>query len=1065
MFTKYADCHIEGFCKSSVGRTAATHHVGSFDYTPNDDGHYLYVAVRACTGDVPNLNYDMLPSEELKTAYKSFMGSSVFLNHKNSDPEDARGAIVDAKWHDEDPDDEWVEILMEMDEDRCPKLCKLIKSGEIDTVSMGCFVPGTLVTMSDGTTKTIETVVEGDRVLTLDGSVGDVSYVMSHQHDGLIYEIGSYAQGRPMRLTEEHPVWVRRPQRGEYDTVRGRIEKNNGDGVHVCTCGRKFISHRSLAAHLREEKLKGHESEHGFVPEFDGWVNAADVQIGDYVLDPAIKNSEECDRALARLLGYYLAEGNFGYDKKRKLDEGVPSFVEWTFNENETEYHAEVMRLVRELGYSPVGPYYKNGAATVRCNSPELADIMLRLGGKYSWGKHVSEDVMHWDVDAQRDLLEAYFNGDAHWKDGAHCAHFEFATVSSQLAEQIQAMCTRCGIRCSEPRVSTSAQERLGNRPVYYAQGNFEAAPEGGTSLLAYIDEQGMWRRVTSIRVLEYHGLVYNFEVADSHSYVAEGCAVHNCSVRDTRCSICGNVAEFPFEYCEHVQQKGREFQGKLAYEICNGIDFFECSWVYDPADPTAHTVELLDEGKKVAKIASLELVYEDEYLGRPYRISFQDASKPYVWNVYGVTRGSGATYSEAQADAAARAFIESIPPDDGSDYQRQDGPTSDELYKDTDMEQWDIDLHESKKVAGLSRERPRFDEYRVQGVFDDGTRWCETTLWYRQWDDDEMPSSPEEWGEDVTICDDGSGTLAVIYADDQVAYFDGSAYMYPQGDAMDFDKALDDERLAHDVLVESSKYDEMISGEDVKVAQAAEVWSCSGVYSNGTISGGGPAGGHFDNSFGNWLPNDPVETEDCYGGFTLNLNGTPVVEFDSDMEDVSEYVDGVEGRDISGVVAECVESKADEVIEFMKDWSWYVEDDERDKRHFWEQYFKDAADNSSDGGKWTAKITNMDALPDLPTSEVTAGRKSLPGLEQWQTNDDGSYSFHSGSPKLDFVVYDRGDGRWLAGCDNDYGECMYWIADSLAFERGFGSAQECYERLNQEFMDNGRDIHIRDYY
>ena len=742
MFRKYADCHIEGFCRSSIGRVASRHRVGSFDYAPNNDGNYLYVAVRACTGDVPNLNYDMLPSEELKTAYKTFIGSSVFLNHKNDDPEDARGAIVDARWHDEDPDDEWVEILMEMDEDRCPKLCKLIKSGEIDTVSMGCFVPGTLVTMSDGTTKTIETVVEGDRVLTLDGSVGAVSYVMSHQHDGLIYEIGSYAQSRPMRLTEEHPVWVRRPQRGEYDTVRGRIEKNNGDGVHVCTCGRKFISHRSLAAHLREEKLKGHESEHGLLPEFDGWVNAADVQIGDYVLDPAIKDSEECDRVLARLLGYYLAEGNFGYDKKRKLDEGVPSSVEWTFNENETEYHAEVMRLVRELGYSPVGPYYKNGGAMVRCNSPELADIMLRLGGRYSWGKHVSEDVMHWDVDAQRDLLEAYFNGDAHWEDGARCAHFEFSTVSSQLAEQIQAMCTRCGIRCTEPRVSTFAQEQSGNRPVYCAQGNFEVAPEGGTSLMAYIDEQGMWRRVTSIRVLEYHGLVYNFEVADSHSYVAEGCAVHNCNVRNTRCSICGNVAEFPFEYCEHVQQKGREFQGKLAYEICNGIDFFECSWVYDPADPTAHTVEM----------------HED--------ISKKAASK--------------------------RTF----------------------LRKD-----------ESGKLAGITRERPHFDSSGKEGVFEDGVRWCETSLWYRQWDDGKMPSSPEDWGEDVTLCDDGSGTLAVIYAGDQIAYFEGSDYMYPQGDAIDFSKALGDDDLAREVLIESSRYDENVNGETVDVAKFEERW------------------------------------------------------------------------------------------------------------------------------------------------------------------------------------------------------------------------------------------------
>ena len=143
-FTKYADCEVLNFSCSRKGqRTAALAKIGSFEYEPATDGNYLYVAVRACTADVPNLNLDMLPSWELETAYETFRGASVFLNHDNSDPAKARGVVVDAKYHDEDPDDKWVEILMEMDEDRCPKLCSLIRSGEMDTVSMGANVEST----------------------------------------------------------------------------------------------------------------------------------------------------------------------------------------------------------------------------------------------------------------------------------------------------------------------------------------------------------------------------------------------------------------------------------------------------------------------------------------------------------------------------------------------------------------------------------------------------------------------------------------------------------------------------------------------------------------------------------------------------------------------------------------------------------------------------------------------------------------------------------------------------------------------------------------------------------
>lgn len=147
MFVKFSKASIIDHSAKRRTRTAKvatdSKKCGSFEYTPNTDGKYLYAAVRACTADVPNLNFDMLPHEELKTAYKSFIGASIFLNHDNTDPEKARGAILDAVYHDEDPEDRWIECLMEFDEERCPKLCSLLRSGEIDTFSMGCQVAST----------------------------------------------------------------------------------------------------------------------------------------------------------------------------------------------------------------------------------------------------------------------------------------------------------------------------------------------------------------------------------------------------------------------------------------------------------------------------------------------------------------------------------------------------------------------------------------------------------------------------------------------------------------------------------------------------------------------------------------------------------------------------------------------------------------------------------------------------------------------------------------------------------------------------------------------------------
>lgn len=73
-------------------------------------------------------------------------------------------------------------------------------------------------------------------------------------------------------------------------------------------------------------------------------------------------------------------------------------------------------------------------------------------------------------------------------------------------------------------------------------------------------------------------------------------------------CSVCAKEASTPSEYCEHIKKKGITFEitsdngqkvRKKAYEDCYGVNFFEISFVFDPADTTA----LISE--KQGKIAS----------------------------------------------------------------------------------------------------------------------------------------------------------------------------------------------------------------------------------------------------------------------------------------------------------------------------------------------------------------------------------------------------------------------------------------------------------------------------
>jgi hypothetical protein len=96
---------------------------------------YLYTVVRAISARV-NQNYDGWPSHELKKAYKTFIGKPVFVNHENHDPTKARGVVVAARYA-ENGMDKYIEVVQEIDAGRFPKLAHEIKTGGLDSVSMG----------------------------------------------------------------------------------------------------------------------------------------------------------------------------------------------------------------------------------------------------------------------------------------------------------------------------------------------------------------------------------------------------------------------------------------------------------------------------------------------------------------------------------------------------------------------------------------------------------------------------------------------------------------------------------------------------------------------------------------------------------------------------------------------------------------------------------------------------------------------------------------------------------------------------------------------------------------
>ena len=72
------------------------------------------------------------------------------------------------------------------------------------------------------------------------------------------------------------------------------------------------------------------------------------------------------------------------------------------------------------------------------------------------------------------------------------------------------------------------------------------------------------------------------------------------CTAEKTICSVCNKEAYSPGEFCNHIKfDKGREIEGKVAFEWCEGVVFEEESSVDDPADKSALTQEVILASKQ----------------------------------------------------------------------------------------------------------------------------------------------------------------------------------------------------------------------------------------------------------------------------------------------------------------------------------------------------------------------------------------------------------------------------------------------------------------------------------
>jgi hypothetical protein len=163
-----------------------------------------------------NNNHDCFERKLLLSSFGTFIGGSNFVEHIQI-PELSKGKLLDAAARDLG-DTVYVDILIATDRKHKP-LITAIKNGSLQTLSMGCFVPGTPISMAGGARLPIEEVWPGSMVLTHKGRAREV---LNQQTRGGHWSMRRMrVEGVPdsIEATSTHPFFVFRSTKVEVEQV------------------------------------------------------------------------------------------------------------------------------------------------------------------------------------------------------------------------------------------------------------------------------------------------------------------------------------------------------------------------------------------------------------------------------------------------------------------------------------------------------------------------------------------------------------------------------------------------------------------------------------------------------------------------------------------------------------------------------------------------------------------------------------------------------------------------------------------------------------------------------
>ena len=424
-----------------------------------------------------------------------------------------------------------------------------------------CFPAGTPIRTESGW-KPIESIKQGEKVLSSDGSYQKVAQTMERHFEGGLISILPSISTKPFLVTPDHPLLV----------MRGRHKKTgcgpkcdkvicDGDGIRLQRPGvrqlesgnwwaraqrggERGVGRISLGTYpTREEAVKAVENYKfsTFTPFHElKWDTSDTIRKGDWLV-PAW-NKEIHDIDMIKIPEKFLKKSRFGPPRNGPTEIKVDEEFLWivglyiaegssgsrsvcfSLHRKETLYEGRVRNFFEKIGIK-VSTYRRRGnGITVHASSSVFAEWFPTWLGDKCYHKRIPNEFMNLPSNKIWAILEGVYAGDGTVGEN------EIGQTSEYLALQMVELLHRVGEQPLTRSMQARALTPNGNRRRLAHFVNW------GLKSLSHSNRKGRWKfkgdlltMVKKVSKVPFNGTVYNLEVEGNHTYVVNGVVVHNC--------------------------------------------------------------------------------------------------------------------------------------------------------------------------------------------------------------------------------------------------------------------------------------------------------------------------------------------------------------------------------------------------------------------------------------------------------------------------------------------------------------------------------------------------------